>query len=310
MRETIGSEWSKAFSKARKQKLSCRIRTYFPTTRLDAGPMTSSMNVVITGGSKGIGKGMAVEFLKRGHNVTICSRWQKDIDLTVDELGTETAEDHIICGTACDVADYKQVQNLWDFANDKMGSVDIWINNAGRDGIKTEFSNLPANDFKSTVDTNVTGMMNCCHVAMHGMQQQSAGGRIFNMEGFGSDGRSRPRLGVYGSTKYGLRYFTKTLVKECEGSKIKMCYLSPGMVVTELLVPPPEQRDGEWEKSKKVMNILADTVETVTPYLVDGVLAAEKNGAAVRWLTTGKVMKRFMFSRFSKPRDLFSHLGA
>jgi NAD(P)-dependent dehydrogenase (short-subunit alcohol dehydrogenase family) len=268
------------------------------------------MNVVITGGSKGIGKGMAHEFLKRGHNVTICSRGQKDIDLTVDEFVAAAAEGQIICGTSCDVSDYQQVRNLWDFANDKMGSVDIWINNAGRDGLKMVFKNLPERDFKLTVDTNVTGMMNCCHVAMHGMEKQTAGGRIFNMEGFGSDGMTRPRLGVYGSTKYGLRYFTKTLVKECEGSSVRMCYLSPGMVVTDLLVPPPEQRDADWEKSKKVLNILADTVETVTPYLVEGVLAAEKNGDAVRWLTTGKVMKRFMFSRFTKPRDLFSHLGA
>ncbi|MDG1462270.1 MAG: SDR family NAD(P)-dependent oxidoreductase, partial [Gammaproteobacteria bacterium] len=218
------------------------------------------MNVVITGGSKGIGKGMALEFLKRGHSVAICSRGQKDIDATIDELNEHTANGQIICGTSCDVADYAQVQNLWDFANDKMASVDIWINNAGRDGLKMEFADLPHKDFCMTVDTNVTGMMNCCHVAIKGMNSQTAGGRIFNMEGFGSDGMTRARLGVYGSTKYGLRYFTKTLVKECEDTRIKMCYLSPGMVVTDLLVPPPEQRDADWEKSKKVLNILADTV--------------------------------------------------
>lgn len=268
------------------------------------------MNVVITGGSKGIGKGMTSEFLKRGHNVTICSRSQKDIDLTVDELNKTSAAGQIICGTSCDVADYKQTKNLWDFANEKMGSIDIWINNAGRDGLKMKFVDLPPEDFRMTVGTNVTGMMNCCQVAMQGMKHQSSGGRIFNMEGFGSDGMTRSRLGVYGSTKYGLRYFTKTLVKECEGSNIRMCYLSPGMVVTDLLVPPPEQRDDDWEKSKKVLNILADTVETVTPYLVDGVLAAENNGDAVRWLTGGKVMRRFLLAKFKKPRDLFSHLGA
>ena len=268
------------------------------------------MNIVITGGSKGIGKGMTLEFLKRGHSVTICSRGQKDIDATIEKLKINTAHEQIITGTTCDVGDYTQVQNLWDFANDKMGSIDIWINNAGRDGLKMEFANLPQEDFRMTVDTNVTGMMNCCHVAIKGMNKQANGGRIFNMEGFGSDGMTRARLGVYGSTKYGLRYFTKTLVKECEGTNIKMCYLSPGMVVTDLLVPPPAQRDENWEKSKKVLNILADTVETVTPYLVDGMLAANNNGDAVRWLTKGKVISRFMLSRFKKPRDLFSHLGA
>ncbi len=267
------------------------------------------MNVVITGGSKGIGRGMAREFLKRGHNVTICSRGQKDIDSTVDELGKETTEGQIICGTACDVADYHQVQNLWDFAADKMGSVDMWLNNAGRDGMKLKFAELPADDFKMTVDTNVTGMMNCCHVAMKGMMAQESGGRIFNMEGFGSDGMTRAKLGVYGSTKYGLRYFTKTMAKECDGTNVKMCYMSPGIVVTDLLIPPPDQRGADWEKSKKTLNIIADKVETVTPYLVEGALAAEKNGDAVRWLTGPKVLKRFLLSRFTKPRDLFSEFG-
>jgi len=268
------------------------------------------MNVVITGGSKGIGLGMAREFLKRGHSVAICSRGQGDVDAAIAVLEAESSADTIVTGAACNVNDYEQVQNLWDVAVKDMGSVDIWINNAGRDGQKKLFKDLPVEDYVMTVDTNTSGMMNCCHVAIKGMEQQDSVGRIFNMEGFGSDGMVRPRLGVYGSTKIGLRYFTKTLVKECQGTNVNMCYLSPGMVVTDLLVPPPEERDEDWEKSKKVLNILADTVETVTPYLVEGILAADKNGDAVRWLTGKKVMWRFMTSRFGKKRDLFSHLGA
>jgi len=268
------------------------------------------MNVVITGGSKGIGLGMAREFLKRGHSVAICSRSQGDVDAAIAVLEAESSADLIVTGTECDVSNYEQVQNLWDVAAKDMGSVDIWINNAGRDGQKKLFTDLPPEDFKMTVDTNLTGLMNCCHVVMRAMAAQDSGGRIFNMEGFGSDGMTRPRLGVYGSTKYALKYLTKTLAKEVDGSNVRMCYLSPGMVVTDLLVPPPEERDEDWEKSKKVLNILADTVDTVTPYLVDGILAAEKNGDAVRWLSGGKVMWRFMTARFGKKRDLFSHLGA
>jgi len=268
------------------------------------------MNVVITGGSKGIGLGMAREFLKRGHSVSICSRGQADIDAAIAVLEAESSADTIVTGTACDVSNYDQVKELWDVSVRDMGSVDIWVNNAGRDGKKQLFKDLPPEDFRMTVDTNSTGMMNCCHVALNGMLEQENGGRIFNMEGFGSDGMVRPRLGPYGSTKIGLRYFTKTLVKECEGTNVKACYLSPGMVVTDLLVPQPEDRDEDWEKSKKVLNILADTVETVTPYLVDGMLAAENNGDAVRWLTGKKVAWRFMTARFGKKRDLFSDMGA
>ena len=87
-----------------------------------------------------------------------------------------------------------------------------------------------------------------------------------------------------------------------------MCSLSPGIVVTDLLVPPPDQRGEAWEKSKKILNILADTVETVTPWLVEGILKADKNGAAVRWLTPGKVRRRFATALFRK-RDVFGPLG-
>ena len=57
-----------------------------------------------------------------------------------------------------------------------------------------------------------------------------------------------------------------------------------------------------------MLNILADTVDTVTPFLVEGMLAADKNGAAVRWLTPGKIASRFLMSRFRK-RDVFGPLG-
>ena len=111
-----------------------------------------------------------------------------------------------------------------------------------------------------------------------------------------------------GTTKYGLVYLTRALALELKNTPVKMCFLSPGIVVTDLLVPPPDQRGERWEQSKKILNILADTVETVTPFLVEGMLQADKNGAAVRWLTRGKVRWRFFMSLFRK-RDVFGPLG-
>jgi short-subunit dehydrogenase len=134
------------------------------------------------------------------------------------------------------------------------------------------------------------------------------GGKIFNMEGFGSNGMVRPTVSVYGSTKCALRHFTKSMVQEMEGSPVKVCYLSPGIVVTDLLVPPPDQRGEQWEQAKKILNLLADTVETVTPFLVEGMLNAEKGGDAVRWLTPKKIIGRKLASYFSK-RDIFTPLG-
>lgn len=264
------------------------------------------MNVVITGSTKGIGLGMAREFLKRGHAVAIASRGEVAVSEAVAMLKREFPSASVV-GKACDVGDYAQVQALWDAAAAALGRIDIWVNNAGRDGSKVPFFMIPPDDMRSTVTTNLIGLMNCNRVCMTGMYKQK-GGWIWNMEGFGSNGAVRPTVGVYGATKYAVRYFTKAMVMELKGTPIKVGYLSPGIVLTDLLIPPPDKRGERWQQSKKILNVLADTVETVTPYLVEGMLAARESGAAVRWLTGGKVRMRFLKSIFVK-RDVFGPLG-
>jgi len=264
------------------------------------------MNIVITGSTKGIGLGMAREFLKREHDVMISSRRPDAVAKVVVGLQTEFPGRRI-AGQACDVVDYEQVQTLWQKSVDALGGVDIWVNNAGRDGLKMPFFALPREDYLQTINTNTVGLMNCNHVVIPGMYKQGHG-TIFNMEGFGSNGQIRPTASVYGATKYALNYFTKALVEELKDTPVKMCYLSPGIVLTDMLVPPPDRRGEAWEQVKKILNILADTVETVTPFLVEGMLNAKNNGDAVRWLTRGKVMRRFFMSRFRK-RDIFTPLG-
>jgi len=264
------------------------------------------MNVVITGSTKGIGLGMAREFLRRGHAVMVSSRGQEAVDRAVAALRAEFPGARVE-GKACDVADYAQVQALWDASAAAFGRVDSWVNNAGRDGVKLPFFMIPPVDWQDTINTNLVGLMNCNRVCMAGMWKQK-GGWIWNMEGFGSNGAIRPTVSVYGTTKYALYYFTKAMVKELAKTPVKVGFLSPGIVVTDLLVPPPDKRGKQWEQSKKILNILADTVETVTPALVEGMLAAKESGAAVRWLTPGKIPWRFLKSLFVK-RDVFGPFG-
>lgn len=264
------------------------------------------MNIVITGSTKGIGFGMAREFLKRGHDVMISSRGEQAVDKAVSDLRAQFPGRRI-AGQPCDVADYEAVERLWQASVEALDSVDIWVNNAGRDGLKMPFFALPRDDYVQTVQTNVIGLLNCNRVVIPGMYQQG-GGAIFNMEGFGSNGQTRPTASVYGMTKYGLRYFTKAVSQELADTPVRMGYLSPGIVITDMLVPPPERRGERWEQSKKILNILADTVETVTPFLVEGMLKSTKNGDAIRWLTPGKVRWRFFASLFRK-RDVFTPFG-
>ena len=198
------------------------------------------MNVVITGSTQGIGLGLAREFLRRGHDVMISSRRPQAVAKVVENLRREWPG-RKVHGCSCDVGVYADAQNLWDTAVKDLGTVDIWVNNAGTEVGKAMFFMQEPASMAATVNTNLIGLMYCNQVAIKGMYQQG-GGKIFNMEGFGSNGMVRPAVSVYGSTKRALRHFTKSMAAELEGTAVKVCYLSPGIVITDLLVPPPEKR--------------------------------------------------------------------
>lgn len=228
------------------------------------------MVIVVTGGTRGIGQGLVQEFQRKGHQVAFS--------------GSRTA----------DVRDRAQVQALWDETVARFGKVDIWINNAGITHERAPLWELK--EPERVVDVNLTGVINGCAVALAGMVEQGHG-HVWNMEGLGSDGRAVPGLAVYGATKRALTYLTKALAKEVPDG-ISVGLLSPGMVVTDLLVKDLTPQ------SRKVMNILADRLETVTPWLAEQALTKARNGAHVRWLTTPKVMGRFAAAPFRKRQVL------
>ena len=112
---------------------------------------------------------------------------------------------------------------------------------------------------------------------------------------------------VYGASKRAVRYLNKALRKDAAGTGIQICALSPGIVVTDLLVGDYDLNSDAWRRAKRAFNVLGDTVETVVPFLADGVLKANRDGAKVVWLTGSKAMLRFLTAAFRK-RDLFSDM--
>lgn len=261
--------------------------------------------VVITGSTRGIGKGLAENFLARGCAVVISGRQQPAVDAVVAELGQRYGADKL-AGMACEITDAGQLQVLWDHAVASFKRVDIWINNAGISVPRKPLHEAAPEDIARIVDINLGGLLQANRVALGGMLAQGSG-QIWNMEGFGSGGQVQPGMCAYGATKRAVNYINKALQKEIKGTGVQVCTLSPGIVVTDLLVGDYDTASPEWEKSKKIFNILGDKVETVTPYLVDGMLKADKSGAKVAWLTGGKAFRRFMTAGFNK-RDLFTDL--
>lgn len=257
--------------------------------------------VVITGSTRGIGLGLAREFLQRGHAVVVSGRAENTVADAAATLGGSARGDRVL-GVRCDIASYEDVAALWSRAADRFGRVDIWINNAGVSHPPLRFWELAPHDLRATVDTNVRGMVNGCHVALKGMIAQG-GGAIFNMEGFGSNGMKREGMSVYGASKAALRYFTDSLAREAKGTPVLVAAMSPGIVATDLLFGGYAEHPEKWQKAKTFFAIAADRVETVAPFLVDHALAVNKSGARVEWLTTRRLMWRFATAPFVK-RDV------
>jgi NAD(P)-dependent dehydrogenase (short-subunit alcohol dehydrogenase family) len=265
--------------------------------------------VVITGSTRGIGFGLAHEFLKRGCNVVVSGRSQQSVEPAVKKLVANHGEARVL-GVACQVHDYDQVQNLWDSAVARFGKVDVWISNAGisNENALKPFWEAPPETLADVSNTNLLGSMNCARAALAGFIKQNQG-QLYNFEGFGSNGKMfRTGLTPYGTTKSGLRYLTLALAKEVAGTNVQVGALSPGIVVTDLLLQPYAEHADELAKAKKIFNILADKVETVTPYLAERVLENDKNGQIIAWLTPAKVMGRFATAAFRK-RDLFENVA-
>ncbi len=259
--------------------------------------------IVITGSTRGIGFGLAVEFLKRGGNVIVNGRSQHAVDQAIKDLVDRGTADRV-WGQAGDVTNYDHVQQLWENARSHFGAIDIWINNAGVAHPDLEFWKLPQAEIDKTVSINLIGLMYGCRVAINGMLAQGHG-FIYNMYGFGSTGMMRTGMSIYGSTKRAVNYYTEALVKELKGQPVKMGSLSPGMVITDLVSAQYKDRPEEFEKAQQIFNLLGDRVENVAPHLVDQILANDKNGAAIRHMSTPRMMTRLITGKLRK-RDLFT----
>jgi len=156
--------------------------------------------IVITGSTKGIGLGMAEEFLKRGHAVTLSSRSTKAVAEEAQRLGRSHGSDRVL-GHPCDVSAISQVQSLWDAAHRQFGKIDVWVNNAGLTNSVRKVWEIDPAEAQAVVTTNLLGLIYGCQIAVQGMLKQGFG-QIYNFFGHGSTDELRPGgLTLYGTAR-------------------------------------------------------------------------------------------------------------
>lgn len=272
----------------------------------------SSLNVIVTGGTQGIGLGYARELLRRGHRVLICGRDTSRVDAAVKKLRDECQAGDRIDGMACDTADPAATQALWERAAANFGRIDIFINNAGYARTGARFVDNRPGEIDAMLRSNVIGSMNAAQVAVAGFKRQGSGKLYLTLGGGGASGRVVPGMAVYSTTKRAVKYFADTLVKElrqANNNAILVGTISPGVNVTEgMLREFSELTPEERRKALKQLNFIGDHVETTTAFIVDAILTNQKQGHAITWLTGGRLLRRGLSMMFKK-RDVLSRYG-
>src|SRR5205807_9467824 len=190
---------------------------------------------IVTGGTKGIGLGIAEALLREGVSVCISARHQDEIDQAVDQLNRLVAGRAI--GFVCDVRDYDQVKALIDHTVNELGGLDILINNAGI-GIFETIEETSPEDFRAVLETNVFGVFYCCHEAIPQMKKR--GGYIINISSLAGV-NAHPQMAVYNASKFGLNGFSEALMQEVRHDGIKVSYIMPGSVNTHFGDDEPDE---------------------------------------------------------------------
>src|SRR5437867_10054766 len=181
---------------------------------------------IVTGGTKGIGRGIAEALVGKGLSVCISARKENEIDEAVRRLNKSGQA----IGFACDVRVYDQVQALINHVVKELGGLDILVNNAGIGTFETVEETSPE-DFRATLETNLFGVFYCCHEAIPQMKKRGRG-YIINISSLAGV-NAHPRMAAYNASKFGLNGFSEAMMQEVRHDNIKVSYIMPGSVNTE-----------------------------------------------------------------------------
>ena len=189
----------------------------------------SGSKAVVTGGTKGIGRAIALALVRASVDVALSARQRAEIATTVGELN-DIGPGRCV-GFVCDVREEAQVKTFVANAVEALGGLDILINNAGIGIFDAPVEATSGDDFRAVIETNLCGVFYCCHEAIPLMKQRG-GGYIINISSL-AGANAHPRMAAYNASKFGLNGFSEALMQEVRHDGIKVSYIMPGSVNTE-----------------------------------------------------------------------------
>ena len=187
-------------------------------------PALQGKVAVITGGSRGIGRGIAEALAREGMVVALTARDLAAARTAATEIGRGAR------GYACDVRKHEQVAALFAAVEKDAGGIDVLVNNAGV-GLFSPVAETSLDDWHAVIETNVNGLFYCTREAIPRMKKRG-GGYIFNISSLA--GRNTfPGAAAYCASKHAVNGFSEVLFQEVREDGIRVTYLMPGSVATD-----------------------------------------------------------------------------
>lgn len=188
--------------------------------------MSTAGIAVVTGGTSGIGKAVALGLVKAGWKVTICGRRAA----LVEEISSVAQVD----GAVCDVTNPDEVASLFAQIRQKHGRLDLVFNNAGRFAPAKPFGDLDVATWREMIDTNLNGAFYVAREAFRLMREQNPqGGRIIN-NGSISAYVPRPQAASYTASKHAITGLTKAISLDGRPHNIACGQIDIGNAATDM----------------------------------------------------------------------------
>ena len=218
-----------------------------------------SKTALITGGTKGIGLGIARSLLTDGYNIAITGRSAETATAVANELNTEFGSNRVI-GIECDVRSFESQASCVDQTLSTFGSVDVLIANAGV-GHFASIEDMSIDQWNSTIDTNLTGVFYSIKASLEALKQSQ--GYIITIASLAGT-NFFAKGSAYNASKFGVVGFTQSVMLDVRNHGIKVTTIMPGSVSTYFNGHIPSEADA-WKIQPEDLGQMVSDLLKINP---------------------------------------------